>query len=445
MNRLHMTRRGTGIPATFVCGLITCSLLGTRPAAAQFTSSNVDLKHWVTLAELGSVEGNDCWGYVSPSGREYALMGVRTAMVVVEITDPANPVIIDSVPHSNSLWGDMKTYQKYVYIVNENGGGIDVVDLSDVDNGNVTLVTTVTTDGVSSSHNVAIDETSGYLYLCGGNLAGGRLQAWDLSDPEDPVIAGAVDSVEGAGVHDAQIVTFTSGPNAGKQIAFSANGGIGLDIYDVTDKGNMFRLSRTMYPGLSYAHQCWLGDDGQYLYLNDETDGTNGTVIFDVSDLSAPFVANTYDSGVSATDHNLFVHGGFVFEAEYQAGVRIFCLTDPLNPVQVGWFDTYPENDDNGFSGAWSCYPFFPSGTLIVSDRTRGLFVLDPSAALGNCAVDVLGDLDGDGIVGILDFLMLLAAWGPCDQPCPPSCAADLDGDCTVGILDFLTLLGNWS
>ncbi len=58
--------------------------------------------------------------------------------------------------------------------------------------------------------------------------------------------------------------------------------------------------------------------------------------------------------------------------------------------------------------------------------------------------VAILGDLDGDGTVGILDFLMLLAGWGPCDEPCLPSCPGDLDGDCTVGIEDFLALLANW-
>ena len=52
-----------------------------------------------------------------------------------------------------------------------------------------------------------------------------------------------------------------------------------------------------------------------------------------------------------------------------------------------------------------------------------------------------LGDLDGDGIVGITDFLALLAAWGPCPEPCPLTCPADLDGDCSVGITDFLLLL----
>jgi FG-GAP repeat protein len=54
------------------------------------------------------------------------------------------------------------------------------------------------------------------------------------------------------------------------------------------------------------------------------------------------------------------------------------------------------------------------------------------------------GDLDGDGLVEHADFQLLLDAWGPCLQACPPFCLGDLDGDCRVGIVDFLLLLGNW-
>ena len=54
----------------------------------------------------------------------------------------------------------------------------------------------------------------------------------------------------------------------------------------------------------------------------------------------------------------------------------------------------------------------------------------------------LLGDLDGDRTVGIVDFLALLAAWGTCSD-CG-KCPADLDGDCSVGNLDLLILLGNW-
>ncbi len=56
--------------------------------------------------------------------------------------------------------------------------------------------------------------------------------------------------------------------------------------------------------------------------------------------------------------------------------------------------------------------------------------------------VTILGDVDGDGHVGILDLLALLAAWGPCDD-CD-DCPADFDGDCTVSILDLFILLSNW-
>lgn len=56
-----------------------------------------------------------------------------------------------------------------------------------------------------------------------------------------------------------------------------------------------------------------------------------------------------------------------------------------------------------------------------------------------------IGDIDGDGTVGTVDFLLaLLGAWGPCALPCPPSCIADFDGDCSVGTVDFLALLANW-
>ncbi len=62
-----------------------------------------------------------------------------------------------------------------------------------------------------------------------------------------------------------------------------------------------------------------------------------------------------------------------------------------------------------------------------------------------DCPMNTPGDLNGDGTVGIEDFLMLLGAWGSCPDPCPPSCRADLDGDCNVGITDFLILLANWT
>ena len=67
----------------------------------------------------------------------------------------------------------------------------------------------------------------------------------------------------------------------------------------------------------------------------------------------------------------------------------------------------------------------------------------DLQVAVLDCGQTIPGDLDDDGMVGILDLLTLLAAWGPCPDP-PDPCAADLDEDGNVGILDLLALLANW-
>ena len=80
-------------------------------------------------------------------------------------------------------------------------------------------------------------------------------------------------------------------------------------------------------------------------------------------------------------------------------------------------------------------------GTMLLNFFKTSLFAQQWFLA----APPVTGDLDGDGIVGITDFLALLEAWGPCPGTCPPACPADLDGNCNVGIVDLLILLSNWS
>jgi hypothetical protein len=52
-------------------------------------------------------------------------------------------------------------------------------------------------------------------------------------------------------------------------------------------------------------------------------------------------------------------------------------------------------------------------------------------------------DINGDGVVDVVDFLILLASWGPCPEP-PDSCAADCNGDGEVNVIDFLAVLANW-
>ncbi len=375
------TTTGTGSGATTA-----------NAAGPVFDSSGISLLGLVTYADFGGGSpGADIWGYVSPAGREYAIMGLVTTVAFVEVTDPVNPQIIAQIAGPTSTWRDIKTHGEYCYVVIDGSGlGMQIIDMSLIDSGIVTLASTSLLGGsFFSAHNIAYNPDSGYAYLSGADINGGAT-ALDLTDPLNPQIAGMW---TGNYLHDVQVITYTTGPYAGQEILFGFGAGSGVFIVDFTDKLNPTTLDSATYPGLSYCHQGWVSQDRQYLFVSDELDEFGGdvptttTYVFDIQDLTNVQHVASFTSGTPATDHNLFVLGNFLFEANYHSGLRIFDVSDPLNAQQAGYFDTYPENDSVGFNGMWGVYPFLPSGNVICSDRTRGLFILDVSAVTGGAGI----------------------------------------------------------
>jgi hypothetical protein len=143
--------------------------------------------------------------------------------------------------------------------------------------------------------------------------------------------------------------------------------------------------------------------------------------------------------------------------------------TDPF-PLATDLGDLDGDGDldwlTSSFGGDWFVFTNDGSGTFTFDQEllapqaaSCAVFVdIDNDADLDLALIDELedvvilhlndgngvpGDLDGDGEVGILDFLQLLGAWGPCPG-CPPFCPGDLDFDCGVNVNDFLILLANW-
>jgi choice-of-anchor B domain-containing protein len=352
-------------------------------ALLGFPAAGVSLMAWLPVGQFGAhTSGSSCWGYVSPGGREYAIIGLSNGTGFVDVTNPGAPIIVGVIPALESIWRDVKVYREHAYVVTEaTGGGIQVVDLSSIEAGIVTLVGTITTGGTTRTHTLALDETSGFLYRCGGESNGLRIYALE-PDPSSPQLVGQWTTRY---VHEAQIVTYTEGPYAGRQIAFCCsgfNGGYvetGLDILDVTDKSNIVDVGRLVYPNGVFSHQIWLSEDRTLAYLDDELDEdgslTTTTYVFDVSNLAQPVLETTFTNGNTAIGHNLYVRGNLIFESNYRSGLRVFDAVDPLAPVEIAYFDTWETDDDASFNGLWSNFPFFPSGTVIGSDIERGLFV----------------------------------------------------------------------
>jgi choice-of-anchor B domain-containing protein len=138
-----------------------------------------------------------------------------------------------------------------------------------------------------------------------------------------------------------------------------------------------------------YAHSSFLSEDSRYLFVFEETN-TFDMGVFDVSNPSNISLVTTFsysdDTARNAIVHNGQVRGNFLFVAYYEAGFRVFDISDPANPVERGKFETYFDPDDTGelinfpfrgtYRGAWNVYSFLPSGNILVTDMQTGLFVL---------------------------------------------------------------------
>lgn len=371
-------------------------------SATGFPCRGVELLSFLPLAALGVpefAEVNDMWGWTDEAtSREYALVGRTDGVSFVEVTDPLNPVVLGELPSptGSSSWRDVKVYGDHAYVVADASPnhGVQIFDLTRLrtaapyqifsEDGRYT--------GVSSVHNIAINEATGFAYTVGnnggGNPCGPGLHMIDLSNPKSPTFAGCfVDVSTGRAMtgytHDVQCVVY-EGPDpdhAGREICIGSNE-TAISIADVTDKQNPVAIAMASYPTASYVHQGWLTEDHRYFLQNDELDELGGKatrtrmLVWDVTDLDDPILVREHLGPTGAVDHNMYVRGDLLFHSNYHYGLRVIDVTNPTSPVEVGHFDTHPQDDDVGFKGSWSNYPWFADGVVGVTSALEGFFLL---------------------------------------------------------------------
>jgi choice-of-anchor B domain-containing protein len=369
--------------------------------AGYFPCENVNLSSFLPMSEIGGGRGSDVWGWTDPqTDRRYVIAGRDNGTAFVDVTNERRPVYLGNLPTSgtnNVIWRDIKVYDDHAFIVAEaREHGMQVFDLRrlrsvDRSAAPVTFTESAHYSGFGRSHNVAINEESGFAYAVGAredtqSCAGG-LHMVDIRDVDNPTFAGCV--AEDGYVHDTQCVNY-DGPDTrfrGHEICFNSNEDT-LTIVDVTVKANPVQLSRTGYDTARYSHQGWLTPDGRHFLMGDELDelrdgARTTTLMWNVTDLTAPRQFSRFVNDTTAIDHNLFIRGSRVFQSNYRSGLRILSAQDVAEGSlsEVGWFDTWPEDDDTAFShGTWSNYPFFENGLIIVHGYD-GLFMLRPTGA----------------------------------------------------------------
>ena len=437
-NKSIISTFSTGIGSTSIKNKIEC----TSGFAGSYPCKDMDLMSFTDKTEIGgsnSTSLNDIWGWTDPqTGKEYALVGMSNGTSFVDISNPENPIYIGRLPTqtNNSTWRDLKVYQNHVFIVSEAGGhGMQVFDLTELRNFNgnpSTFSNTAYYSGFGNAHNIFINEDTGFAYAVGTQTCGpGGLHIIDISTPSMPSKSACVsDPNTGRSntgySHDVQCVVY-DGPDSeyvGKEICFGSNE-TRVWIADVSTKSEDNSGAKTIGLGSYdnyYTHQGWLTEDHRYFIVNDELDESNNaynntrTLIWNVEDLNNPEIHETYFGPTPAIDHNNYIIGNNVYMSHYAAGLRVMDISDISNPTESAYFDVYPSNNNTSFNGTWSNFPFFNSGSIVVTGIDEGLFVVRPSNSAPAPAPEVSYTVPSDGNVTL--------NWQ--DLTCISSCAVNI-------------------
>ena len=432
----------------------------TGNAAGAYACKDVDLLSHMARSDLSSAPYRvaDVWGLVDlNTEREYALLGLTNGLAVIDVTEPTAPFEVGTLRGASTYWRDVKIVQRYAaaadrwhayaYVSAESGGRLTVVDLAGLPN---RVSVAARTD--ASAHNLhvsGVDYGTGVpldgagmpplLHVSGSARNRGAVRSFDVSDPRRPK---SVASLPGGYSHDA-VSVLTTGDRAADckadtdvcEVLVDFNE-LEIALWDFSDRAVPALLSSTTYANARYVHSGWLTEDGRYLFAHDEFDerqrGLKTTVrVFDLADLESPRLVRVWSGPTEAIDHNGYVRGNRYYMSTYTRGLTILDIADPLEPVEVGLFDTHPASDSNYPSGAWGVYPFLPSGTVLVSDRTGGLFVVDDrtrgaapirvaftSASFGGEEGDELSvevARHGRGGAVSVDYAVLVGSAGPAD------------------------------
>lgn len=391
------------------------AVTGGGTANETFACKNIDLRYFLSHADLGSAqgEGSSMWGWTAPDGREFAAIGQADGTAFVEVKGDGVLVYLGRLPQQSvpSIWREIRVYKSYAIIGSEAlDHGVQIFDmrkLLDIKRSERPKLFSTATDltslftelPIGRTHNIVVNEEKDYAVAVGAaprtHECGAGLIFIDLKDPANPTTPGC-DGQDGY-VHDAQCIVYR-GPDTryvGRDICYGYNEDT-LTIYDVTNKPNSTIISRTSYEGASYTHQGWVLDTEwqNFLILDDELDEVRGngpasdgfpvSFIWNITDLEKPLQTGQYKSQAKSIDHNQYVVDKWVYQSNYGAGLRVLDLStvedDPTGAgvKEVAYFDIYPEDDAIGgtveFVGTWSSYPFFKSGWILINTIERGLF-----------------------------------------------------------------------
>lgn len=368
---------------------------GHLPLGARMTVTDLELEQ----------ELERPYAYV---GRASILEEGPKGMDIIDLSDPSNPELIlawrleDQDLHMNRGGMDVKyfKYEGRYYVVqsfefsqgpNTDLGAVvfDVTGLPDASK--VTEVARIMTPYPGGFHNIFIYKHSNGRPLLLTTVRTGKAHAYDLGlvvegDLDNALVGEIpVPEVEGrssrqTSYHD----LYAAWHPDTEQDRFYGGGTGGYYVFDITDLDNpILRISLTGVAGVDWGHTFTPDPTGRYAVAEVEYQYAP-LRIFDMkpaldgetTNIRRPISAWT--ANWKNLVHNHEVRWPYVFVSGYLDGLQVFSLADPLNPVTVGYYDTYigPPTYEwiAAINGAFGVDVRNADGLIVVSDMTTGFW-----------------------------------------------------------------------
>ena len=170
------------------CVVILCLLSLSPSTSFAIDCDTIPPRPNIEFDSIGAFQfngGAGCWGWISPDGEEYAIMGTGDGIDVVHVPTMTH---VGHAPMQACSWRELKTYRHYCYVVSECSGapnaGMMIVDLQYLPD-SLHVVGSYAPSGNVRAHEISIDTARGYAYLVRQSYSGFRIV--NLANPEAPV------------------------------------------------------------------------------------------------------------------------------------------------------------------------------------------------------------------------------------------------------------------
>jgi hypothetical protein len=277
----------------------------------------IDISDPSAPSQVGSYNSPNAFG-LAVSGNFVYLANFTAGLTVINITNLASPSLAGSYNTPNQAL-DVKIRGDYAYVADQDGG-LQIVDISNP----ASPVLAGSYDTPNWTYGVEL--AGNYAYLA--DYQGG-LQVIDISNPASPVSVGNY-ATSGA-AWDVEV--------AGDYAYLTDNWGPYVMVLDITDPPNPVEIGTFDMMNTDYARGLAI-DGGRAVLAN----GDNGLKIFRIaSNARPPILAESH--GGTERAWAVSVDGDYAYLSTRTPpglGLHILDISDPLTPVQVGYYGMTP-------------------------------------------------------------------------------------------------------